>query len=285
MKIKFIPILLLGVAFLIACGPPPPTTTEADNASEDAMVEESAEESAAVEEEAVVEEAAEPVAQDLGGLTELEFEVIEEGNGEQPEEGDYVKVHFIGSLADGTEFANSYTQGGDPLVYPFGQAGFFEGWTMALSRMSFGEKANVGIPAALAFGEQGTGVIPPNADLFFELELVGKAEVGFESVEEGDGEQAMPGDVVQVEYTGTLEDGTVFDSSSNTGQPFEFVLGQGMVIPGWDIGIGMMREGGTAILTIPSELAYGAAGAGDVIPPNATLIFEVELVSIQRINQ
>lgn len=290
MKIKLFTILLGLLLFVVACGPPPEAPAEdhsAESASEtsEEMAEEEMEE-AVVEEEPVnvVEEAAGPTAP-LDGLTELEYEVLEEGTGEKPEEGDFIKVHFIGSLADGTEFANSYVQGGDPLVLNYGRSGLFAGFDQALEMMSIGEIARVGIPADLAFGDQGTGVIPPNADLFFDLELVGIAEIEFESVEEGTGEQAMPGDLVQVHYTGTLEDGTVFDSSLDRGEPIEFMLGQGMVIPGWEMGIGMMKEGGKAILTIPPELGYGAAGAGGVIPPNATLTFEVELVSIERITE
>jgi peptidylprolyl isomerase len=98
--------------------------------------------------------------------------------------------------------------------------------------------------------------------------------------EAGTGETPQEGDVVAVHYTGTLEDGTVFDDSRTRGEPIRFPLGVGAVIPGWDEGIALMSEGGKAILVIPPDLAYGAAGAGGVIPPNATLIFDVELVEV-----
>ena len=97
--------------------------------------------------------------------------------------------------------------------------------------------------------------------------------------EEGTGEAAEAGDIVRVNYTGMLADGTVFDSSEGR-DPFRFMLGQGQVIPGWDEGIAMLQEGGQARLIIPPDLAYGEAGAGAAIPPNATLFFEVELVEI-----
>ena len=97
----------------------------------------------------------------------------------------------------------------------------------------------------------------------------------------GTGPKPNTGDIVFVHYTGALQDGTVFDSSVNRGQPLRFVLGTGQVIPGWDAGIAMMNEGGQAVLVIPPELAYGERGAGNVIPSNATLIFDVELVGVQ----
>ena len=102
-----------------------------------------------------------------------------------------------------------------------------------------------------------------------------------EKTHETTGQQCKSGDNVKCHYTGKLTDGTVFDSSVTRGKPLEFQVGVGRVIKGWDEGIPQLRVGEKAILTCPSDYAYGPNGIPNVIPPNATLIFEVELVSIE----
>ncbi|TMA32380.1 MAG: FKBP-type peptidyl-prolyl cis-trans isomerase [Deltaproteobacteria bacterium] len=97
----------------------------------------------------------------------------------------------------------------------------------------------------------------------------------------GTGVEAVKGKQVSVHYTGWLTDGKKFDSSKDRGQPFQFALGRGQVIQGWDDGVAGMKVGGKRKLTIPPELGYGTAGAGGVIPPNATLVFEVELLGVR----
>ena len=101
-----------------------------------------------------------------------------------------------------------------------------------------------------------------------------------EDVKVGDGAEAKAGDRVSVHYVGTLADGTKFDSSRDRGAPFAFGLGRGQVIQGWDVGVAGMKVGGIRKLTIPPEEGYGSRGAGGVIPPNATLLFEVELLGV-----
>lgn len=96
----------------------------------------------------------------------------------------------------------------------------------------------------------------------------------------GSGDEACAGQHVTVHYTGWLTDGTQFDSSRDRGDPFDFPLGRRHVIAGWDEGVQGMKVGGSRRLTIPSNLGYGPRGAGGVIPPNATLVFEVELLAI-----
>lgn len=121
-------------------------------------------------------------------------------------------------------------------------------------------------------------------------ELIGELSQGFEKtdsglryklISEGKGEQAVKGKTVSVHYKGMLADGTVFDSSYKRKEPIEFPLGKGHVIEGWDEGIQLLKVGDKARFVIPSHIAYGQRGAGGVIPPNATLIFDVELMGVK----
>jgi FKBP-type peptidyl-prolyl cis-trans isomerase FkpA len=105
--------------------------------------------------------------------------------------------------------------------------------------------------------------------------------LNIEDLKVGDGAEATAGKRVEVHYTGWLTNGTKFDSSVDRGKPFGFQLGAGQVIKGWDQGVAGMKIGGKRKLTIPPDLGYGARGAGGVIPPNATLVFEVELLAVK----
>jgi FKBP-type peptidyl-prolyl cis-trans isomerase len=107
-----------------------------------------------------------------------------------------------------------------------------------------------------------------------------KSGLQFWDIKMGTGEVAVPGKPVRVHYTGWLTDGKKFDSSVDHGQPFTFRLGAGEVIRGWDEGVSGMKVGGKRQLKIPASLGYGSRGAGGVIPPNATLIFDVELLAV-----
>ncbi len=242
-----------------------------------------------------------------GMTTESGLQYIEEvaGTGRAAEAGSRVSVHYTGMLADGTIFDSSVERG-EPIAFVLGTGQVIPGWDEGIALMSTGGKARLVIPSELAYGAQGAGngVIPPNATLTFDVELVDVqdgppgapaapqeiAEADFTTTEsglkyydmvEGSGAAAEAGQQVVVHYTGWLTDGTKFDSSLDRGDPFVFGLGQRQVIPGWDEGVADMKPGGQRQLVIPSELAYGAAGAGGVIPPNATLIFEVELVEVR----
>jgi FKBP-type peptidyl-prolyl cis-trans isomerase FkpA len=103
----------------------------------------------------------------------------------------------------------------------------------------------------------------------------------YDDIQEGTGQEAQAGNSVEVHYTGWLKDGTKFDSSRDRNSPFAFQLGAGRVIKGWDEGVAGMKVGGKRKLVIPPDLGYGARGAGGVIPPNAELTFEVELLGVR----
>ncbi len=142
-------------------------------------------------------------------------------------------------------------------------------------------KQNSAIASTISASESGTLVALSLEDVT-EKEDVKTTESGlrYVDIEEGDGATPKDGQTVVVHYTGSLADGTKFDSSRDRDRPFSFKLGEGQVIKGWEEGISTMQVGGRRQLIIPPELGYGQRGAGGVIPPNATLIFDVELLKI-----
>ena len=231
----------------------------------------------------------------------LQYMIVEAGDGDLPQSGDVVQMHYIAYLENGTEFDNSYISD-QPMAFPLGEGRIFPGWDEAASLMHVGDKSKVIIPPELAFGDQGAGgFIPPNATLYFELELVdilpgspdNATEVSegdynvFDSglktydITIGDGETATAGQIVTINYTAWLTDGTKFDSSLDRGQPATFGLSQQQFIPGSDEGIEGMQVNGYRQMVIPAAIAFGEAGIPGMIPPNADIILEVELLEAQ----
>ena len=226
----------------------------------------------------------------------LQYEIIKMGTGDKPMSTDKVEVHYHGTLEDGTVFDSSVDRG-ETVTFPLNRV--IKGWTEGLQLMPVGSKFKFIIPPNLGYGSRPIGAIPANSTLIFEVELFNvekpfvdkdfnlpaeekTLESGLRYLDHivGKGEAAVAGKEVVVHYSGYLADGTKFDSSHDRGTPFVFVLDQGRVIKGWDEGVAGMKKGGKRTLIIPPDLGYGERGAGGVIPPNATLMFEVELLDI-----
>ena len=140
----------------------------------------------------------------------------------------------------------------------------------------------LGALSAPALAAEGGKAVEPSKDAAGAAgkEIVTPSGLKYVDQKAGSGAEARSGAVVEVHYTGWLTDGTKFDSSRDRNQPFRFKLGAGQVIKGWDEGVAGMKVGGKRKLTIPAELGYGRQGAGSTIPPGATLVFEVELLSV-----
>jgi len=222
-------------------------------------------------------------------LSKLNIETLNEGDGKTfPKKGDTCVMHYTGTLKVGGKKFDSSRDRGEPFSFDIGVGQVIQGWDVGVMTMSLGQRVKLTIPADMGYGARGAGgVIPPNADLIFDVELLKiepPPQLEMETIKEGDGKTfPNPGDTLTMHYTGTLaSNGNKFDSSRDKGRPFVFQIGVGRVIKGWDVGVMKMSLGQRVNLKIPSKMGYGARGAGGVIPPNADLIFDVELLKIQR---
>jgi FKBP-type peptidyl-prolyl cis-trans isomerase len=184
------------------------------------------------------------------------------------------KHTIFGCLVEGQEIVDSIAQGDTIHKIEIQRVGKdAQDWDAIAAFNDFNQMAQERIEAQMAK----------------QVEELEKASAGFQKtasglryqiIQEGTGEQATAGKTVSVHYKGQLLDGTVFDSSYKRQQPIDFVLGQGQVINGWDEGVLLLKVGDKARFVIPSDLAYGSRGAGGVIPPDAALLFDVELVAV-----
>ena len=184
------------------------------------------------------------------------------------------KHTVFGCVVEGQEIVDSIAQGDTIDKIEIQRVGKdAQDWDAIAAFNDFNQMAQVRIEAQMAK----------------QVEELEKASAGFQQtasglryqiIQEGTGEQATAGKTVSVHYKGQLLDGKVFDSSYKRQQPIDFVLGLGQVIPGWDEGVSLLKVGDKARFVIPSDLAYGSRGAGGVIPPDAALLFDVELVAV-----
>jgi peptidylprolyl isomerase len=230
------------------------------------------------------------------GLQVADFVV---GEGEMPKEGSTVIVEYSGFLTDGTLFDSSLKRPA-PFLFPLGQGRVIKGWDEGIASMRVGGERQLLVPPDLGYGSRDKGKIPPGSTLVFDVKLVGiepprltptaapqevnpadvqttASGLQFVDFKVGEGAQPKIGSRVAVDYTGWLSDGTRFDSSLTRSRPLQFRVGIGKVIPAWDEGILSMKVGGHRQLIVPPGLGYGAGGMPPRIPPNSTLIFEVNL--------
>jgi len=232
----------------------------------------------------------------------LKYEVLAAGEGEPPRPGQGVQVEFAAWSDQGTHILSTGADGHvlTGMCNGLRLTGMGEKFlTEAVLLMKPGARYRFEVPPELCWGSKGIAPkVPPNAITIWELKLMKindvpkfekpdlekaiKRESGlqYEVLEEGTGKSPTAMDRVTVHYTGYLEDGTVFDSSLARGEPATFPLGR--VIAGWTEGLQLMKEGAKYRFTIPPEIGYGPAGSPPTIPPNATLIFVVELIKIGK---
>lgn len=245
----------------------------------------------------------------------LYYTISAPGAGENVKSGQKINVNYTGKFMDGKKF-DSNTDPDFKHVQPFtlnvGTGSVIKGWDEGLQLLKIGSKATFYIPSALAYGSSERPNIPANSILVFDVEVVeaqDQAAIEDKQLQEyfaknnikatktpsgmyysfsqkGLGATAKPGKTVTMNYTGKLMDGTVFDSNTDPQfghvAPFDFQLGAGRVIKGWDEGVQLLNIGSKATFYIPSALGYGERGAGGKIGPNAILIFDVELVGIAK---
>ena len=229
----------------------------------------------------------------------LKYIIRTKGTGVKPEKDARVKVHYIGKLLNDTIFDSSYKRN-QPFSFTLGKRQVIKGWDEGIALLNQGDKATFIIPPNLGYGSRAKGKIPANSTLIFDIELIevenpikiepydvkGKDTLTRPSglkyivVKEGSKKEsvAQSGEIVTVHYTGYFSDGMIFDSSVKRKQPIKFTLGIGQVIKGWDEGLQLMRPGDKFHFIVPYQLAYGEKGRGNVIPPKADLIFDVELL-------
>jgi peptidylprolyl isomerase len=235
--------------------------------------------------------------------TSTGLQYIEEtaGSGESPKSGELITMNYIASLTDGTELANTYIKK-EPVTTVWGVNRLLPGWEEGVGMMKPGGKAKFVLPAKLAFGEQGSGTIPPNSQIVLEVELLAvkaapvPTEVAADKLTKtasglqyydlatGDGTESAKSRTVSTNYTVWIktDKGYNYVDQSDTGKPMTFVIGRGdTVFAGWEEGATGMKVGGKRLLVVPPDLGMGAQGNA-MIPANSTLVMEIELTDVKE---
>jgi FKBP-type peptidyl-prolyl cis-trans isomerase len=216
--------------------------------------------------------------------SKLVIKDLKVGQGPAAKAGDVLTMLYRGTLKNGKVFDET-TPKKPPLAFTLGAKEVIPGWDQGLVGMKVGGRRRLSIPSALAYGASANGDIPANSDLFFDVELLRidtkatDSKLVIKETKAGSGPTAKKGDTVKIHYTGKFLNGFVFDSSVGKA-PISFVLGGGKIIKGFDTGVTGMKKGGKRTITIPYKIADGDQGRQPVIPPKSTLVFDLELVSI-----
>lgn len=204
---------------------------------------------------------------------------VKVGTGQAAQALDFVVVDYTGTLTNGKKFDSSI--GRAPFRFQLGVSQVIKGWDEGVAGMKVGGKRSLRVPPEMAYGGRTMDGIPPNSTLLFDVTVKAIERATYKVTQKGTGPAAVVGSNVKIHYKGMLKDGKQFDSSYTSGQPFSVQLGAQQVVPGFEQGILGMRKGEKRTVTIPPSLGYGDRGAGGVIPPKATLIFELEAIEIK----
>jgi peptidylprolyl isomerase len=229
--------------------------------------------------------------------------VIKKSNpsGELASPGDVVYVHYVGTLTNGTKFDSSRDRN-KPFSFPLGKGSVIKGWDEAFAILRKGEVATIILPPSLGYGDRNLGTIPPNSTLIFEVELLdiqkkldykpydgtGKDTITTKSglkyivIDPGvNNIKAQADQNLSVYYAGYLTNGSMFDANFDGFTPFNLRISDASVITGWLEMLSLMSKGMKVRAILPPDLAYGSSGVGGVIPPNATLIFDIYLFDVK----
>lgn len=234
----------------------------------------------------------------------LKYVITRKGNGEKPVPGTKIKAHYKGMLTNLNVFDESYSRN-EPFAFTVGNGEVIQGWDEGFQHIEEGGAGVLIIPPSLGYGSSDMGSIPPNSTLIFEVELVkmlkpiehkrwevkklkpktykGGLKV-YTISEPKKGMKIDSLDNVDVHYAGYLIDGKKFDASWDRSEPIQFQVKVTSLIKGWQEAIVHMKNGGKYVIEIPPSMAYGERGAGGVIPPNATLIFDMQITKVNGVS-
>lgn len=292
-------LALLLILLIAACGPASTQTAvpEAEEAETTANTE--AEEAENTESEAGEQPANQGSQTTASGLQYIE---VEAGTGAAPNTGDTVTVHYTGTLEDGTEFDSSI--GGEPIEFPLGVGYVIPGWDEGIALMREGGTAQFVIPPELAYGAQDLPGIPANSTLYFDVELLSvtiqptpppappptsideseytttESGLMYAPITPGSGESPEEGEIVTIHFVGWTEEDNAMFADSHSAQPIQFTVGREEIISGWDEAVMLMSVGEVAQFIMPPELAFGEEGLQGLVPPNARVVFELQLLEI-----